>query len=94
MYICFAEYKIMSEHRESFLTFTKDLLESTTNIRLYEGTDQSNLFVEVWQADTIEEADQIKKERCDERSPWYRISEWIDGGKNKLHVWSFKPAHN
>lgn len=91
MYICFAEYRIMPEHREQYLSYTNRLL-STSNglIKLYEGTDQPNLFVEVWSANSLEQAERIKEERCDERSPWYHVVQWIPGGKAKLHVWTFK----
>ena len=92
MYICFAEYRIAPESREHFLAFAEAHLNGRNDVYLYEGTDQPNLFVEVWQAGSEEEAERIKKERCDERSLWSRISEWIAGGSAKLHVWTFKPA--
>ncbi|WP_419874481.1 hypothetical protein [Candidatus Pristimantibacillus sp. PTI5] len=94
MCICFAEYRILPEWREHFLAYTKDLLQQGNNVYLYEGTDQENLFVEVWQADSCEQAEEIKKERCSERSLWYPISNWIAGGPAKMHVWTFKPAHS
>ncbi|CAM3978780.1 hypothetical protein L1N85_05390 [Paenibacillus alkaliterrae] len=93
MYICFAEYRISTEHRESYLSCTEGLLTDSLNVYLYEGINQPNLFVEVWQAKTAEEADRIKKERCSERSPWSRVNEWIIGGAEKMHIWTFKPAH-
>lgn len=94
MYICFAEYRIMPEHREQFLAYTGKLMESEREIKLYEGTDQPSLFVEVWSASTAEAAEHIKEERCSERSPWFSIADWIVGGTAKLHVWTFKPAHS
>lgn len=94
MYICFAEYRILPEWREHYLTTTKELLLQEHEVYLYEGTDQENLFVEVWQAFSLEQADQIKKERCSERSSWFQLSDWIAGGPAKLHVWTFKPAHS
>ncbi|GLX65949.1 hypothetical protein MU1_02930 [Paenibacillus glycanilyticus] len=93
MYICFAEYKIAADHRDTYLAYTDTLMkESDGNVQLYEGTDQINLFVEIWTAATEEEAEEIKKERCNERSSWYRVSEWIPGGTDKMHVWTFKPT--
>ncbi|MCM3629307.1 hypothetical protein M3194_18330 [Paenibacillus glycanilyticus] len=92
MYICFAEYKIAAADRTAYLNYTGTLMKESDKIQLYEGTDQLNLFVEIWTAATEEEAEAIKKERCDERSPWYRIAEWIPGGADKMHVWTFKPA--
>ncbi|MFF2480799.1 hypothetical protein [Paenibacillus sp. NPDC058071] len=90
--ICFAEYRIEDRHRDTYLAYTAKLLEKTAGVHLYEGTDQINLFVEIWHAVDEKEAEQIKKERCAERSPWYRIAEWIPGGADKMHVWTFKPA--
>lgn len=93
MYICFAEYRIMPVNRQQYLTYTEALLSGLHDVHLYEGTDQPNLFVEVWNADTAELAERIKKERCSERSPWFRISEWIVGGSEKMHIWTFRHAH-
>ncbi|MUT67568.1 hypothetical protein [Paenibacillus sp. NEAU-GSW1] len=91
--VCFAEYRIAAENRASYLSYTGRLIrDGELNIYLYEGTDQPNLFVEIWYADSEDEAEQIKKERCSERSPWYRVAEWVVGGADKLHVWTFKPA--
>ncbi|WP_042165486.1 hypothetical protein [Paenibacillus gorillae] len=90
--ICFAEYKIAEASRADYLAYTRQLLQEQKKVHLYEGTDQINLFVEIWYADNEAEAEQIKKERCSERSPWYRVSDWIIGGADKMHVWSFKPA--
>ena len=93
MYICFAEYRIMDELRETYIGYTNQLLTEGHNVQLYEGTDQPGLFVEVWNAESHEIVEQIKKERCNERSPWFRVSEWIVGGPAKMHIWTFKPAH-
>ncbi|WP_424766413.1 hypothetical protein [Paenibacillus sp. sgz302251] len=94
MYICFAEYKILPEHRAQYIIYTKGLLaESGNSVYLYEGTDQPGLFVEVWNAASEAEAERIKKERCSERSSWFRIASWISGGMEKMHVWTFKPVH-
>ncbi|WP_435165469.1 hypothetical protein [Paenibacillus glycanilyticus] len=93
MYICFAEYKIAAGERDVYLAYVNTLMkESGRSVQLYEGTDQFNLFVEIWTAATEAEAEAIKKERCDERSSWYRVAEWIPGGADKMHVWTFKPA--
>lgn len=92
MYICFAEYQISSVWREHYLAYTTELLAEGNEVQLYEGTDQPGLFVEVWTALTCEQAEQIKKERCSERSSWFRVSEWIAGGSAKMHIWTFKPV--
>lgn len=94
MYICFAEYRIKPEHRGHYLAYTEELAAGGELVRIYEGTDQPCLFVEMWSAPSAEEAERIKEERCSERSSWSKITEWIDGGAKKLHVWTFKPAHS
>jgi hypothetical protein len=93
MYICFAEYRIIPEHRASYLAFSDELVQSSNgSIIIYEGTDQPSLFVELWTADTKEAADRIKKERCSERSPWRHTDSWVQGGREKVHVWTFRPV--
>lgn len=92
MHICFAEYRIIDEFRDQFLAYTAELLIGANDVYIYEGTDQPGLFVEVWQAPSLEEAERIKKERCSERSPWFKITEWIVGGPGKMHIWTFKPV--
>ncbi|MGO4183868.1 hypothetical protein AB4Z45_06185 [Paenibacillus sp. MCAF9] len=93
MYICFAEYRVSPEFRAQYLDYTASLLKEGHDVQLYEGTDQPGLFVEVWNAATCEQAEQIKKERCNERSSWMHISSFIVGGAAKMHIWTFKPAH-
>lgn len=92
MYICFAEYRIDPERREAYRQAASYLLERQSQVRLYEGTDQPNLFVEIWTASSLDEAEAIKKERLDERSSWSALTPFIAGGAAKLHVWSFKPV--
>jgi hypothetical protein len=94
MFICFAEYRIAPEWRETYLTYTSELLAGVDEVKLYEGTDQPSLFVEMWNASSLQEAEQIKEERCNERSPWYKVSEWIVGGVDKMHIWTFKQAQS
>lgn len=91
MYICFAEYKIMPEHRGPYLLLANKLKEQDSRVEVYEGSDQPDLFVEVWTAQSQAEADAIKEERYGERSSWHAVTQWIVGGKAKLHVWTFKP---
>ncbi|MBH5319188.1 hypothetical protein I6N90_15400 [Paenibacillus sp. GSMTC-2017] len=93
MYICFAEYRIMPEFIDQYLAEVTRLQQfEKRQVKLFEGTDQPGLFVEIWSAEHAEEAEQIKKERCDERSSWFELSQWIVGGPAKLHVWTFKPV--
>lgn len=93
MYICFAEYRIMPEHRTAYLAFTDGLVQSSNGaLNVYEGTDQPSLFVELWTADTEDGAERIRKERCSEHSPWRRADSWVQGGREKVHVWTFRPV--
>ncbi|MEK3882880.1 hypothetical protein [Paenibacillus sp. PL2-23] len=93
MYMCFAEYRIMPEYRESFLAVSERLVaEEQGRVRLYEGTDQPGLFVEVWEAPSEEEAERVKEERLSGRSSWSELLPFISGGAAKLHVWTFRPV--
>ncbi|MFC4775552.1 hypothetical protein ACFO9Q_01990 [Paenibacillus sp. GCM10023252] len=90
MYTCMAEYKIAQEYREKYLHYVEGLLRGEKAVQVYEGTNQPNLFVEVWHAATEAEALQVQEERCGERSSWSAITAWIPGGVSKLHVWTFR----
>lgn len=92
MVICFVEYRIMPEHEEAYRAWIARRSEDPGGFKLYEGTDQPLLFVEVWEAGSVETAEAIKKERCGERSSWRIMSDWIPGGAAKLHAWTFRPA--
>lgn len=93
MFICFAEYKIMHEYIDMYRDMIDELrTREARPFQLYEGTDQPGLFVEIWHADSCEEAERVKEERLDERSSWSALSQWIPGGPAKLHVWTFKPV--
>ncbi|SFF30334.1 hypothetical protein SAMN04487969_12437 [Paenibacillus algorifonticola] len=91
MYICFAEYRIKTENKIEYLHYIEQMKTANPALRVYEGTDQPDLFVEVWQAESAEEAEQIKKERLSERSSWCQMADWVPGGLAKVHVWTFKP---
>ncbi|MBB3108454.1 hypothetical protein FHS18_000482 [Paenibacillus phyllosphaerae] len=92
MAVCFVEYRIAEEHEEAYLEWIAQQQAADPRFLLYEGTDQPLLFVEVWQATDVQAAEAIKKERCDERSSWRLLSEWIPGGPAKLHAWTFRPV--
>ncbi|EFM08711.1 conserved hypothetical protein [Paenibacillus curdlanolyticus YK9] len=92
MYICFAEYCITPEHRQAYLAYSAQVARQGESApTIYEGTDQPNVFVELWTAPTEAEAEVIKQERLSEQSPWHRIKEWVEGGEAKVHVWTFRP---
>lgn len=92
MYICFAEYRIMPEHRQAYLSYASQVAKGTQpEPTIYEGTDQPNVFVELWTAPSEAEAEVIKQKRRSEQSPWHRVQEWVEGGEAKVHVWTFRP---
>ncbi|MBP3962302.1 hypothetical protein [Paenibacillus lignilyticus] len=91
MYICFVEYHIAPESEALYRSWIADKPGNGEAFKLYEGTDQPLLFVEVWEAASEQEALDIKKERCGERSSWHAMSQWVPGGSPKVHAWTFKP---
>ncbi|REE92873.1 hypothetical protein A8990_103180 [Paenibacillus taihuensis] len=92
MFICFVEYHIAQAFEDRYRSWiAQKQQEFKDAFQLYEGTDQPLLFVEVWEAATEEKAVGIKKERCDERSSWYEMTDWVPGGSAKVHAWTFKP---
>jgi len=93
MFICFAEYRIMEPYRQTYLALSSELVRTSSHaLVVYEGTDQPGLFVELWTAEDEATAEQIKRERCGERSPWRPVDGWVQGGRAKVHVWTFRPA--
>ncbi|RAP75359.1 hypothetical protein [Paenibacillus montanisoli] len=91
MFICFVEYHIAPEFEQTYRSWIAEKPGAGDAFNLYEGTDQPLLFVEVWEAESEQEALDIKKERCSERSSWHEMAQWVPGGSTKLHSWTFKP---
>ena len=48
MGIVFVEYKVFPEKREAYLSRIRELMKNASGVQLYEGSDQPNLFVEIW----------------------------------------------
>jgi hypothetical protein len=92
MPVCFVEYRISDLHERSYREWIAAKLADPGGFKLYEGTDQPLLFVEVWEAESVEAAEAIKKERCSERSSWLEMAEWVQGGSAKIHAWTFRPV--
>ncbi|RXZ84269.1 hypothetical protein EBB07_04135 [Paenibacillaceae bacterium] len=90
MFKCFVEYRIASEHCSAYTQWMKARLVDNPHVHLYEGTEQPGLYVEVWEAATEGAAEQMKKERCDERSAWHEMTCWVPGGPSKVHAWIFR----
>ncbi|WP_246070723.1 hypothetical protein [Paenibacillus kobensis] len=85
----------MPEYREAYIKLSSELVQASEGIlTVLEGTDQPNLFVELWKADSEEAAEYIKIGRCSEGedNPWRPVDGWVQGGRAKVHVWTFRPA--
>ncbi|CAH1211516.1 hypothetical protein PAECIP111893_03419 [Paenibacillus plantiphilus] len=93
MYICFVEYRIDSEFESEYRSWISARQAEGPSFRLYEGTDQPLLFVEIWETEDESTADAIKKERCSERSSWHAMADWVQGGAPKIHSWTFRPVN-
>ncbi|MBM7567412.1 hypothetical protein [Paenibacillus sacheonensis] len=93
MFICFVEYRIEPEHERRYRDWMAAREAVFPGFQLYEGTDQPLLFVEVWEASDMDSAERIKKERCEERSSWLAMADWVPGGSAKIHAWTFKPIN-
>ncbi|BBH21692.1 hypothetical protein Back11_30370 [Paenibacillus baekrokdamisoli] len=91
MYICFVEYHINEEFVALYRNWIAEKMAAGPVFKLYEGTDQPHLFVEVWEAQGEASATAIKEERCSERSSWRQMAAWVPGGAPKIHAWTFRP---
>lgn len=73
-------------------------------MEVYEGTEQPNLFVEIWSGLSDEEYAALKTARigggggeasdgpADGRlDGWRTMERWVVGGRGKIHMWQFKP---
>lgn len=92
----FIEYQIVSEKRDTFMQILPGLKRSADEqggreYKIYEGTDQPNLIVEEFLVENIRRYQEIKTERLNSDSPfWKNQHEHIVGGAKKLHIWAFK----
>lgn len=93
VHICFVEYRIERAAEDRYRAWIARRQEEVGPFKLYEGTDQPLLFVEVWEAGDEKEAERVKEERCGERSSWRDMAEWVPGGSAKIHAWTFKPVN-
>ncbi|CAM4347517.1 HAD family hydrolase [Paenibacillus tarimensis] len=90
MYTCFVEYRVASESRAAYMEWMEAARVSNKSFILYEGTDQQGLFVEVWPADSLEQGEALKEERCSESSSWAGMFKYVQGGRDKIHAWVFR----
>lgn len=86
----FVEYTIRKENRQDYLIFINKVIKNNPNLEVYEGTDQKNLFVEIWSDCDLELYEAMKNERKNKDfSQWNDLSSYVEGGKEKLHIWHF-----
>ena len=87
----FAEYRILPDKRADYLHFMGKITNKYRNLEVLEGTDQTHLFVEIWQEMSVEEYLSMKKERLESKGTlWDEMNGFVVGGKEKVHIWSFQ----
>ncbi|MCM3748241.1 hypothetical protein M3223_12835 [Paenibacillus pasadenensis] len=91
-YALMVEYKIKEEHLAEYSSLLRELQLQHPEVQLFQGTDQPGLYVEIWPADSEEEAAARQEERLDGRSAWKPIGDWTAGEPGRIHAWTFKPA--
>ena len=86
----FVEYTIIHEKRIAYLHYMQKRVEQT-GLELFEGTDQPNLFVEIWSNVSYSAYLSLKEERLEpvKDSLWEDFEEMVQGGLKKLHIWHF-----
>lgn len=89
----FVEYKIKPDKREQYLHSVKEIQRrmeqgGASHFSLYEGSDQPDLFVEMFDVPSIEIYYLLKEER----SMQPVIDDCIAGGAAKIHIWAFEPV--
>jgi hypothetical protein len=86
----FVEYTIKAENRTNYIQYMQ-LMIAQTGLELFEGTEQANLFVEIWSNVSYSEFISLKKARLEPEagSIWQPFEALISGGLNKLHIWHF-----
>jgi len=51
----FVEYQILPQHRPAYSEWMMKVRAQSPSLELYEGSDQPGLFVEMWEAASVEE---------------------------------------
>lgn len=86
----FVEYLIHEESKAIFEEIIEKLIANYSNVEVYEGTDQENLFVEIWNDRDFSYYEELKQERQLSSLPiWKELNNCIVGGAVKLHMWHF-----
>lgn len=94
----FVEYKVLEEKKEEYLRKVKDLeivlhKIGAVDFKVYEGADQPNLFVEMFQVPEMSNYQKLKRKRVLEDAQegvfWQAINNCVEGGKDKINMWAF-----
>jgi hypothetical protein len=92
----FVEYTIIHEKRTAYLHYMQKRIEQT-GLELIEGTDQPDLFVEIWSDVSYSAYLTLKEMRLKpaKDSLWEHFEDLILGGLKKQHIWHFsKPTQS
>lgn len=91
--LLFCEYRVAAHQLDAFMEFMKkkqlEMNHRGIAFEVYEGKDQPGLFVEMV---TLDEGfiSSFKQERLDSDSSWEDLHKFIDGGSDKLRMWTFE----
>ena len=95
MMTIFMEYKVRPEAVSAYEGFMKEIATSLQSsdaqgFRWYEAFDQPRLYVEMYEVENEEVYKKMKRARQTANHPIYgKLSEFIDGGVEKIHCWAF-----
>ncbi|MEF3304421.1 hypothetical protein [Paenibacillus sp. GYB003] len=91
MGIVFVEYKVFPEKREAYLSWVREWAGAYPELQHYEGTDQPNLFVELWPNVDADRYVEFKRSRVERpERPWTALEDFVPGGLPRVHVWHFR----
>jgi hypothetical protein len=91
----FSEYKIKNNDTSSYEKAMEDVVsrlkeDGAINIQWYKSVDQNNLYVEMYEVDSMDDYNRIKVFRKSSVEERYKdIHPFIEGDAEKLHMWAF-----
>lgn len=91
--LVFCEYRILDEHRETFLDWVRREPERWKSALLAENETQPGVFVEIRLAPDAGQAQRMEEERRAGRSGFSEMEPWVKGGREGVRVWRFRPAY-
>lgn len=100
----FVEYQILPAYTSNYSDWMAEVRAQYVDLELYEGSDQPGLFVEIWNGLSKEQYLLLKQARREQEqedgaasqnnpfkdTPWFRLDEWVKGGREKVHIWHFE----